>query len=122
MKNYCEETRIEEFTLHRQGFYGLLFLSRLPAESQAFFVNWFASPIAALILCILRVCAAFFLNFLCIRNLMIFFSRKQTSHNMIAVRKPKARLSQRIVMWGIQIHSLNGLSITLSAAFRRSFL
>lgn len=35
MKNYCEETRIEEFTLPAKALWAL-FLSRLPAESQAF--------------------------------------------------------------------------------------
>ena len=40
MKNYCEETKIEEFTLHRQGF--MLFACFVCAKQQSciFAGNW----------------------------------------------------------------------------------
>ena len=52
MKNYCEDTKIEEFTLHRQGFMGFIPFT-VACGIASVFVNWFASPIAAFILCIL---------------------------------------------------------------------
>lgn len=98
MKNYCEETRIEEFTLHRQGFMGFIPFT-VACGIASVFVNWFASPIAALILCI---CAfvPFFFEFLMYKEFDDFLFPKQTSHNMIAVRKPKGEVKQRIVMVG----------------------
>ena len=98
MKNYCEETRIEEFTLHRQGFMGFIPFT-VACGIASVFVNWFASPIAALILCICAFVPLFF-EFLMYKEFDDFLFPKQTSHNMIAVRKPKGEVKQRIVMVG----------------------
>ena len=98
MKNYCEETRIEEFTLHRQGFMGFIPFT-VACGIASVFVNWFASPIAALILCICAFVPLFF-EFLMYKEFDDFLCPKQTSHNMIAVRKPKGEVKQRIVMVG----------------------
>lgn len=98
MKNYCEETRIEEFTLHRQGFMGFIPFT-VACGIASVFVNWFASPIAALILCICAFVPLFF-EFLMYKEFDDFLFTKQTSHNMIAVRKPKGEVKQRIVMVG----------------------
>lgn len=98
MKNYCEETRIEEFTLHRQGFMGFIPFT-VACGIASVFVNWFASPIAALILCICAFVPLFF-EFLMYKEFDDFLFSKQTSHNMIAVRKPKGEVKQRIVMVG----------------------
>lgn len=98
MKNYCEETRIEEFTLHRQGFMGFIPFTVACGIASAF-VNWFASPIAALILCICAFVPLVF-EFLMYKEFDDFLFPKQTSHNMIAVRKPKSEVKQRIVMVG----------------------
>lgn len=98
MKNYCEETRIEEFTLHRQGFMGFIPFA-VACGIASVFVNWFASPIAALILCICAFVPLFF-EFLMYKEFDDFLFPKQTSHNMIAVRKPKGEVKQRIVMVG----------------------
>ena len=98
MKNYCEETRIEEFTLHRQGFMGFIPFTVACGIASAF-VNWFASPIAALILCICAFVPLVF-EFLMYKEFDDFLFPKQTSHNMIAVRKPKGEVKQRIVMVG----------------------
>uniref|UniRef100_UPI003FF0133C M28 family metallopeptidase n=1 Tax=Eubacterium sp. TaxID=142586 RepID=UPI003FF0133C len=98
MKNYCEETRIEEFTLHRQGFMGFIPFT-VACGIASVFVNWFASPIAALVLCICAFVPLFF-EFLMYKEFDDFLFPKQTSHNMIAVRKPKGEVKQRIVMVG----------------------
>lgn len=98
MKNYCEETRIEEFTLHRQGFMGFIPFT-VACGIASVFVNWFASPIAALILCICAFVPLVF-EFLMYKEFDDFLFPKQTSHNMIAVRKPKGEVKQRIVMVG----------------------
>lgn len=98
MKSYCEETRIEEFTLHRQGFMGFIPFT-VACGIASVFVNWFASPIAALILCICAFVPLFF-EFLMYKEFDDFLFPKQTSHNMIAVRKPKGEVKQRIVMVG----------------------
>ena len=98
MKNYCEESRIEEFTLHRQGFMGFIPFT-VACGIASVFVNWFASPIAALILCICAFVPLFF-EFLMYKEFDDFLFPKQTSHNMIAVRKPKGEVKQRIVMVG----------------------
>ncbi len=62
-------------------------------------MNWFASPIAALILCICAFVPLVF-EFLMYKEFDDFLFPKQTSHNMIAVRKPKSEVKQRIVMVG----------------------
>ena len=98
MKNYCEETRIEEFTLHRQGFMGFIPFT-VACGIASVFLNWFASPIAALILCICAFVPLVF-EFLMYKEFDDFLFPKQTSHNMIAVRKPKGEVKQRIVMVG----------------------
>ncbi len=98
MKNYCEETRIEKFTLHRQGFMGFIPFT-VACGIASVFVNWFASPIAALILCICAFVPLVF-EFLMYKEFDDFLFPKQTSHNMIAVRKPKGEVKQRIVMVG----------------------
>lgn len=98
MKNYCEETRIEEFTLHRQSFMGFIPFT-VACGIASVFVNWFASPIAALILCICAFVPLVF-EFLMYKEFDDFLFPKQTSHNMIAVRKPKGEVKQRIVMVG----------------------
>lgn len=98
MKNYCEETRIEEFTLHRQGFMGFIPFT-VACGIASVFVNWFASPIAALILCICAFVPLVF-EFLMYKEFDDFLFPKQTSHNMIAVRTPKGEVKQRIVMVG----------------------
>lgn len=98
MKNYCEETRIEEFTLHRQGFMGFIPFT-VACGIASVFVNWFASPVAAFILCILAFIPLVF-EFLMYKQFDDFLFPKQTSHNMVAVRKPSGEVKKRIVMVG----------------------
>lgn len=98
MKNYCQETKIEEFTLHRQGFMGFIPFT-VACGVASVFVNWFASPVAALILCILAFIPLAF-EFLMYKQFDDFLFPKQTSHNMVAVRKPKGEVKKRFIMVG----------------------
>ena len=98
MKNYCEETSIEEFTLHRQGFMGFIPFTVCCGVASVF-VNWFASPIIALVLCILAFIPLIF-EFLMYKQFDDFLFPKQTSHNMVAVRKPTGEVKKRIIMIG----------------------
>lgn len=98
MKNYCEETKIEEFTLHRQGFMGFIPFT-VCCGVVSVFVNWFASPIIALVLCILAFVPLIF-EFLMYKQFDDFLFPKQTSHNMIATRKPSGEVKKRIIMIG----------------------
>ncbi|MCM1285180.1 MAG: M20/M25/M40 family metallo-hydrolase [Acetobacter sp.] len=96
MKNYCNKTKIEEFTLHRQGFMGFIPFT-VACGVASVFVNWFASPIAALVLCVLAFVPLLF-EFLMYKEFDDFLFPKQTSHNMIATRSPKGEVKQRIIM------------------------
>ena len=98
MKNYCDKTKIEEFTLHRQGFMGFIPFT-VACGVASVFVNWFASPIAALVLCILAFIPLVF-EFLMYKEFDDFLFPKQTSHNMIATRSPKGEVKQRIILVG----------------------
>ena len=98
MKNYCEETKIEEFTLHRQGFMGFIPFT-VACGVASVFVNWFVSPIWALVLCVLAFIPLVF-EFLMYKQFDDFLFPKQTSHNMIATRKPTSEVKKRIVMIG----------------------
>ncbi len=98
MKNYCESTKIEEFTLHRQGFMGFIPFTVVCGISSVF-VNWFKSPIIALVLCVLAFIPLVF-EFLMYKQFDDFLFPKQTSHNMEAIRKPKGEVKKRIVMVG----------------------
>jgi len=98
MKNYCDKTEIESFTLHRQGFMGFIPFTVVCGVASVF-VNWFASPVAALILCVLAFIPLLF-EFLMYKEFDDFLFPKQTSHNMIATKKPKGETKQRIVLVG----------------------
>lgn len=98
MKNYCDKTEIESFTLHRQGFMGFIPFTVVCGVASVF-VNWFASPVAALILCVLAFIPLLF-EFLMYKEFDDFLFPKQTSHNMIATKSPKGETKQRIVLVG----------------------
>ncbi len=98
MKNYCDETKIEEFTLHRQGFMGFIPFTVCCGVASVF-VNWFLSPLAAFILCVLAFIPLIF-EFLMYKQFDDFLFPKQTSHNMVATRKPTGEVKQRIIMIG----------------------
>ncbi len=98
MDKCCQSTTIEPFTLHRQGFMGFIPFTVMCGICSVF-VNWFFSSIAAFILCI----AAFvplILEFLMYKQFDDFLFPKQTSHNLISVRKPKGEVKKRFIMIG----------------------
>lgn len=96
MKNYCQKVEIEDFTIHRQGFMGFIPFT-VACGVASVFVNWFASPIAALVLCVLAF-IPLVLEFLMYKQFDDFLFPKQTSHNMIATRAPKGEVKKRIIM------------------------
>jgi hypothetical protein len=98
MKNYCNKTEIEEFTLHRQGFMGFIPFTVCCGVASVF-LNWFVSSIAAFVLCILAFVPLIF-EFLMYKQFDDFLFPKQTSHNMIATRAPKGEVKQRIILIG----------------------
>lgn len=98
MKNYCDKTAIEPFTLHRQGFMGFIPFTVACGVSSVF-LNWFVSPIAAVVLCVLAFIPLLF-EFLMYKQFDDFLFPKQTSHNMVATRSPKGEAKQRIIMIG----------------------
>ncbi len=98
MKNYCESTKIEEFTLHRQGFMGFIPFTVVCGIASVF-VNWFVNPVIALVLCVLAFIPLVF-EFLMYKQFDDFLFPKQTSHNMEAIRKPKGEVKKRIIMVG----------------------
>ena len=96
MKNYCEKTDIEEFEIHRQGFMGFIPFT-VACGIASVFVNWFASPIAALVLCVLAFVPLVF-EFLMYKQFDDFLFPKQISHNMIASRKPTGEIKKRFII------------------------
>lgn len=96
MKNYCSKVEIEDFTVHRQGFMGFIPFT-VACGVASVFVNWFASPVAALILCVLAFIPLIF-EFLMYKEFDDFLFPAHTSHNMIATRAPKGEVKQRLVM------------------------
>ena len=95
---YCDSTKFEEFTLHRQGFMGFIPFT-VCCGVVSVFLNWFKSPLAAFILCVLAFIPLLF-EFLMYKEFDDFLFPKQTSHNMIATRKPKGEVKKRIIMVG----------------------
>lgn len=98
LKNYCEETAIEPFEIHRQGFMGFIPFTVICGVASVF-VNWFLSPIAAFILCLLAF-VPFIFEFLMYRQFDDKLFPKQTSHNLIAKRAPKGEVKQRFIIVG----------------------
>ncbi len=98
MKNYCEETKIEDFTLHRQGFMGFIPFTVCCGVASVF-LNWLVSSIAAFVLCVLAFIPLIF-EFLMYKQFDDFLFPKQTSHNMIATRKPSGEVKKRFIMIG----------------------
>ncbi len=98
LKNYCEETSIEPFEVHRQGFMGFIPFTVVCGVASVF-VNWFLSPIAAFVLCILAFVPLLF-EFLMYRQFDDKLFPKQTSHNLVAKRKPTGEVKQRFIIVG----------------------
>ncbi|MBQ8062470.1 MAG: M20/M25/M40 family metallo-hydrolase [Clostridia bacterium] len=93
---YASKTVTEPFSVHRQAFMGFIPFTVACGVSSVF-VNWFWSPLAAFILCVLAFIPLFF-EFLRYDEFNDFLFPKQTSHNTYAVIPPAGETKQRIVM------------------------
>ena len=98
IKDSCNKTEIESFTLHRQGFMGFIPFT-VACGVSAVFLNWFVSSIAAFLVCIAGI-IPLVIEFIMYREFDDFLFPKQTSHNMIATRSPKGEVKKRIIMVG----------------------
>ena len=96
MKNYCGDVSIEEFKVHRQGFMGFIPFTVVCGVASVF-LNWFVSPIAALVLCVLAFIPLLF-EFLMYKEFDDFLFPVHTSHNMIAKKAPKGEVKKRFIM------------------------
>ena len=98
MKEVCDTTVIEPFTVHRQGFMGYIPFTVVMGIASVF-INWFVSSIAAFVMCI----AAFIplvVEFLLYKEFVDFLFPKHTSHNLASTRKPKGEVKKRFIMIG----------------------
>ena len=96
VRPYASKVDTEPFEVHRQAFMGFIPFT-VACGVASVFVNWYWSPIAALILCILAFIPLFF-EFLRYDEFNDFLFPKQTSHNTYAVIPPAGETKQRIVM------------------------
>ncbi len=119
LKNYCDETSIEPFTVHRQGFMGFIPFTVVCGIGSVF-VNWFWSTVWALVLCVLAFIPLIF-EFLMYRQFDDRLFPKQTSHNVVATRKPSGEVKKRFIIvahsdsqfeWTLNYH-LGGLQAKL---------
>lgn len=96
LRPYTDEIKTEPFEVHRQAFMGFIpFTVALGVASV--FVNWFASSMAAFILCIVAFIPLIF-EFLRYDEFNDFLFPKQISHNTYAVIKPSGEVRQRFIM------------------------
>ncbi|MBQ5685484.1 MAG: hypothetical protein IIV27_07585, partial [Clostridia bacterium] len=93
---YASKVDTEPFEVHRQAFMGFIPFTVICGVASVF-VNWYWSPIAAFILCVLAFIPLFF-EFLRYDEFNDFLFPKQTSHNTYAVIPPAGEAKQRIVM------------------------
>lgn len=96
LRGYATRVDTESFEVHRQAFMGFIPFT-VACGVISVFVNWFASPIAAFILCVLAFIPLFF-EFLRYDEFNDKLFPKQTSHNTYAVIPPAGDVKQRIVM------------------------
>lgn len=96
IRPYADEVKTEPFEVHRQAFMGFIPFT-VACGVASVFVNWFASPAVAFILCVLAFIPLFF-EFLRYDEFNDFLFPKQTSHNTYAVIKPAGEVKKRFIM------------------------
>ena len=96
IRPYAARVETESFEVHRQAFMGFIPFTVLCGVLSVF-VNWFASPLWAFLLCVLAFVPLFF-EFLRYDEFNDFLFPKQISHNTYAVIPPAGETKQRIVM------------------------
>lgn len=107
LKTTCDEVRIEPFTVHPRAFMSWIqilvvcsSLAGVLAFVSQFFAD-FAKPmlIAAAVLIVVGFAFAL-VEFLFYKEIIDPFTKKATSHNLIAVRKPSGEVKRRIIFAG----------------------
>lgn len=93
----CEEVVVEEFEEHPNSFFGWLYFA-VTFVLISLGTYWFA-PIIGAILCSLGALIAL-LQFGMYKKFMDRFFKKATGHNMMAIKKPKGEVKQRIFFNG----------------------
>ena len=93
----CDEVVVEEFEEHPNSFFGWLYFA-VTFVLLSLGTYWFA-PIIGAILCSLGALIAL-LQFGMYKKFMDRFFKKATGHNMMAIKKPKGEVKQRIFFNG----------------------
>ena len=107
LKTTCDDVNIESFSLHPRAFMGWIQLTVLCVTAAAvmLFLSHFFPAAAYPLLGIgvaLVVIALFFVisEFLFYKETLDPFTKKSTSHNVVAVRKPSGETKRRIIVSG----------------------
>ncbi len=95
---YCEDVKIEEFKVHRQGFMGFIAFTVACAVASVF-TYAFANPVISLILVILGI-IPLVLEFVMYKRFIDPLFPVQTSHNVVAKRAPKGEIKKRFIIVG----------------------
>lgn len=94
----CDKVEIEPFDVHPGAFLGWILTDGIMMIA-AIFLFFFGMSAIALALCALSLIFAI-VEFLLYKKLLDPFFPKKTSHNVVAVRKPKGEVRRRIIFSG----------------------
>ena len=94
----CDKVEIEPFDVHPGAFLGWILTDGIMMIA-AIVLFFFGMSAIALALCALSLIFAF-VEFLLYKKLLDPFFPKKTSHNVVAVRKPKGEVRRRIIFSG----------------------
>lgn len=94
----CDKVEIEPFDVHPGAFLGWILTDGIMMIA-AIFLFFFGMSAIALALCALSLIFAI-VEFLLYKKLLDPFFPKKTSHNVVAVRKPKGEVKRRIIFSG----------------------
>lgn len=94
----CDKVEIEPFDVHPGAFLGWILTGGIMMIA-AIVLFFFGMSAIALALCVLSLIFAI-VEFLLYKKLLDPFFPKKTSHNVVAVRKPKGEVKRRIIFSG----------------------
>jgi aminopeptidase YwaD len=94
----CDKVEIEPFDVHPGAFLGWILTDGIMMIA-AIVLFFFGMSAIALALCVLSLIFAI-VEFLLYKKLLDPFFPKKTSHNVVAVRKPKGEIRRRIIFSG----------------------
>lgn len=98
LKNWADSVKIEEFRVHRQAFMGFIPFTVLMALASIP-IYFLLSPLVSMIMLIAAI-IPLVLEFVMYRQFIDKLFLGHTSHNVMAVRKPKAETKRRIILVG----------------------